>query len=229
MSVEIPEDTVFLFKEETLESLRMDVIRIMTIHEIIRTRWPRYARALFQGDRIMRRVKRRLKDGDIVEINGLLQEMCVITQSVIQRQRVVSTQYPNLVDPTHIGLQKYYKIIGRISSYIETQRMYGLMSVCMLVIGVTQNDIGIHLAGFSFKLMWFSFGFGIAMMFYVAVRKLFRKDVLKAVIENIVSLSERNPAVCVTFIGWVTYDSSREASLIRSLLINPVLLFRSSS
>lgn len=223
---------VVLYKEEKLRSLQCDVERIMEIHGIIRARWPRFARALFQGEQVMRRVRRRMKDSDITTINILLADMNAITQRVMYRQQEVALCYPDLVDKTDAGLQKYYSTLQRISSYIQYQKNFMLLAgsalisfgICVYITIITLQG-GISALD---KLPWFFVHIGGALLICSSIsRFFFRNKMLQDVIEDIIVLSKRNPIVSVTFLGWVAYDKSREAHLVRSV-ISSVLFLRPS-
>ena len=228
MAIGITDNTVFLPKERVLRSLQHDVERIMEIHRMIRKRWPRFARALFQGNQVMKRVRRRMKNSDIDTINILLSDMSAVTNSVIDRQQLVASGYPDLVDRADVGLREYYRCIGKISSYIKNQKYLialgigtlGAFGICAyVVLGMLQSQA---------QLPWFFIHISALLLGFSCVNRFFFRDrIVQDVICDIMDLSQRNLSVSVSFLGWVAYDPSREAVLVR-LLVSSVLFLRPS-
>ncbi|GEM_PF-2472891 len=228
MLTRITDNPVVLPKERALRSLQYDVERIMEIHRIIRKRWPRFARALFQGNQVMKRVRRRMKPSDIDTINILLSDMSIITNSVIDRQQLVASGYPDLMDRADVGLREYYRCIGKISSYINNQK-------CLIALGIgTLGAFGVcayvvlSILQSQSQLPWFFIHISALLLGLSFVNRFFfRTRLIQDVICEIMDLSQRNPSVSVSFLGWVAYDKSREAVLVR-LLVSSVLFSRPS-
>ncbi len=228
MATRITDTSVVLPKERVLRSLQQDVERILEIHQKIRKSWPRFARALFQGNQVMKRVLKRMKKSDIDTINILLSDMSVITNSVIARQQLVASGYPDLVDRADVGLREYYRCIGKISSYIKNQKYLialgigtlGAFGICAyVVLSMLQSQA---------ELPWFFIHISVLLLGYSFVNRFFLRDSLvQDVMCDIMDLSKRNPSVSVSFLGWVAYDPSREAVLVR-LLVSSVLFLRPS-
>ncbi len=228
MITSIRDNAVVLPKERALRSLQHDVERILEIHRIIRTRWPRFARALFQGNQMMKRVRKRMEKSDIDTINILLSDMSVVTNSVIERQQLVASGYPDLVDRADVGLREYYRCIGKISSHIKNQKYLIALGIGTLgAFGICAYVVLSMLHSHS-ELPWFFIHISALLLGFSCVNRFFFRDrLVQDVICEIMDLSQRNPSVSVSFLGWVAYDPSREAVLVRSL-VSSVLFSRPS-